>query len=151
MAAPVEVEGLKEFRRELRALSGDSTWTRALGQVNRALAGEAATWAQIEASGLGGPFAHFADTITGAATATAARIQVPKVANATFWGAKERTGWNAGHDGRPQHPEWVGSSWDVAGPGGPYALNAALADHLDEIVDGYGDALDELARKAFPD
>ena len=87
MAAPVEVEGLKEFRRELRALSGDSTWTRALGQVNRSLAGEAATWAQIEATGLGGPFAHFADTITGAATATAARVQVAKVANATFWGA----------------------------------------------------------------
>lgn len=148
----IHVEGLRQFRRELRGLTGDSTWTKALGQVNRTMAGDAAVWAQLEAYEMGGVWAHFAADIKGMGTAAAARLQVDRDANAAFWGARKRTGWNAGHDGRPQHPEWVGNTWGVAMVGqGPYALNEALAVHLTEIVDGYGDALDDLARKAFPD
>lgn len=149
---PIEVDGLREFRRELRALTGDSTWTRALGQANRTVAADAAVWAQMEALGMGGVWAHFAGAIAGRASATEARLQITREANAAFWGAQNRTGWNAGNEGRPQHPEWVSNSWDVAVAGqGPYALNEALADNVDEIIDLFGDALDDLARQAFPD
>ncbi len=148
---PVQIEGLNEFRRELRDLTGDSTWTRVLGQANRAVAGDTAGWARLEALGMGGVWAHFARSISGAATPTSARIQITGASNAAFWGAKRSTGWNAGNDGRPQHPDWVGASWDVGMAGqGPYAINQSIADHVDEIVELFADALDDLVRQAFP-
>ena len=73
-------------------------------------------------------------------TTAAARIGIRPTpgAQATFWGAKRRTGWYArerysGSTGR-QHPPWVGASWGAGKRGeGPYVLNEAIADHRDEI------------------
>jgi len=76
------------------------------------------------------------------------------MANVAFWGAKKHTGWyNRARyvDGVPQHPKWIGNSWDAAtNPGGPYAINAALAAYLPELLDEYEEAIQDLARRAFP-
>lgn len=101
---------------------------------------------------MGGPWRHFAGDIKAAGGVAGARITVESEANAAFWGAKKRTGWNAGHGGRPQHPAWIGNMWDAGVTGqGPYAINQALADHTDDIVDAYSAALDRIAATAFPD
>lgn len=146
-----EIVGLKEFRKELRRLDNPRVITRELGAEFRGIAKDVEGWSQSRARALGGPFAHFAKQIKGRGGATGARITVGSDANATFWGAKASTGWNAGNDGRPQHPEWVGTGWDVGGTGGPYAINAAIRAHEDQIVDDVGDAIERIAAKAFPD
>lgn len=149
----LEVRGLKEFRKELRQLADGKTWTKMLGQEQRDLAKVAAGWAKSDAAGLGGPFRRFAGAIAGRGGATGARISIKPEANATFWGAKKRTGARniVRGDGRPQHPEWVGASWDVAVAGqGPYAINSALASHLDDIERMYGDGIDRVVKAAFP-
>lgn len=153
----VQIVGLPELRRELRKLDDPKGWTKELSLANRTIAKKAAAWAQSEASGMGGPQAHFARAIRGYGTVTGARIGINNGnANAAFWGAKKRTGWYArgrysGSSGQ-QHERWIGNGWDVARRGqGPYAINASLADNLNRIVDLYGDAIDDITRRAFPD
>ena len=58
-------------------------------------------------------------------------------ANPAFWGTKAQG-------------NWIGTSWDVGGPGGPYAINDAIRDQAEQIVEMYGAAVDEIAAKAFP-
>lgn len=152
MAQPaVKVVGLAELRKELRKLDDPKAWTKELGRANKDIARKAQAWSSAAASGMGGPFAHFSGAIRARGGVTGARLAVQPQSNATFWGARKRTGWNAGNDGRPQHPKWVGNSWDVAVAGtGPYAINNALAAHVSDIENKYGDAVDDITRRAFP-
>ena len=94
---------------------------------------------------MGGVQAKFAGAITGRGAASGARIGLSgNKANAAFWGAKQRSGWNVRND-TPNLPEWVGNSWDVGGAGqGPYAINDTIAKRTDEILEMYGDAIDKL-------
>lgn len=151
--AGAEVVGLDEFRRGLKQMENPSRWARELGLAQRKIGREAGGWARFEAQGMGGPFAHFADSIKGTGGVAGAKITIDPVANAAYWGAKKRTGWYADDRflGEPsQHPPWVGNSWDVAVDGqGPYAINPALAAHVDDIVDLYGQAIDRVAADAF--
>lgn len=148
----VVVPELAEFRRELRA--ADERWVRELGRTHRELAQWLEPKAQSAARGLGGPPAHFAGDIRGRGTATAARLEISQRSQAAFWGAKGHSGWYAARrywDSRPQHAPWVGNSWDVGSANGPYAINPTIGRNLDEIVERYGEALDRLAQRAFPD
>lgn len=157
MSGPaIQVEGLQSFRKALRTLDDPKAWSRELSTLNRTLAKKAAGWAQAEARRMGGMQARFAKRIAGRATATEMRLEISKKeANPAFWGALKRTGWFAAgrYRGLPsQHPPWVGASWRVATKGeGPYALNTALAEHLDDIETEYGQLIDDLAARAFPD
>jgi hypothetical protein len=151
-----EIRGLRDFRRELKAIGPE--WPRELRKVNKEISTRAAGWARARATAHGGAQAKFADRIRGYANQRAARVGIATGntgAGPTFWGAKRHTGWYDRaryNDSPPQHPPWVGNSWDAAVHGqGPYALNPALADHVDDIVDEYGDMLDELAHRAFPE
>lgn len=136
----VEIEGLKGFRRDLnRAGEG---WGRVVRSTNRKIAdyvadkarGMTETRQQAAAS----------RAIRGAATTGAAKIAVtrnPVFAQGAFFGALQY----------PQFPAWVGNSWEPGGAGGPYAVNPAIRDALDDIVDAYGDAFERIARIAFVD
>lgn len=129
-------------------------WSRELAKVHRTLAKQAAEWSRSEANAMGGVQKHFSDAIRGYGSAAAARIGIAKPeAYAAFWGAKQnRTGWNRGGSVPNIKDDWVGNAWDVARAGqGPYAINDALAEHMDDIVRLYGDAIDDLASRAFPD
>jgi hypothetical protein len=155
--AAVQVVGLTELRRGLRDLDDPKGWNRELGKVSRKVGTQAAGWAQAEARSMGGPFSHFANAIRGGGGAAGVKVRVAKpAANATFWGSESRTGWyaNPRYDastGR-QHPRWVGNTWPVGDPvRGPYAINPAIASHLDQIVNEFAEGIGDLTRRAFPD
>lgn len=103
---------------------------------------------------MGGQQAHFAMAIRGRGTVRSARIGVRPQAATAFWGALSRTGWYAHRRYRTsssrQHPRWVGNSWDVGRPGGPYAINDAIAQNLRSIEGAYVAALDRVTARAFP-
>lgn len=147
----VQVQGLADLRRELKLLNAGKKWTQELAKLSRKVSRSAVMWSRAEAAGMGGPQAHFARNIRGAGGAAGARITIDNQANAAFWGAKKRTGWNEG-GATPNQPDWVGSSWQVGVAGqGPYAINAAIAAHMDDLIDMYAEGIDDITSRAFPD
>lgn len=155
MAQPtVEVKGLKEFRRALKQISDDLP--KEMRKLQKQIADDVAGKAQGYAAGMGGVQAKAAGAIKSYATQTQASVGVTSpIADVAFWGAKRHTGWYAhihSPGGRPQHPVWVGTSWEAGVHGqGPYAINDALADEADTIEDRYMRMIEDLASKAFPD
>lgn len=84
--------------------------------------------------------------IKGQGTIRAAKVFIPPshpyAAGALFGGY------------RPQFPEWVGNTWEVGGAGGPAAINPAIRESKDDIVQAYGDAFEYMSSvliRAFPD
>lgn len=159
--AAIEVRNLKQFRKDLKQLESGSEWAKALTAVNRTTAQKIAIIARAKALGLGGVRQHAASAIRGYATAEQGSVGfnpggAHPEASVAFWGSKGRSGWYARpqYTGskKPQHPPWVGNSWEpgVAGQG-PYAINAALAQYLPQLEEDYAKALDDLAKAAFPD
>lgn len=73
--------------------------------------------------------------------------QVPD-ALARIWGAKRRAGWYGARRYRSssgrQFPQWVGNGWEVGGQGGPYGLNPAIRESLDEVLDIWGEEVGEI-------
>lgn len=141
----IEVVGLAELRRQLRQMENPRRWTTELTRSQREIAKQVAAWSQGTARAMGGPQGHFASAISGRANQRGAYVGVRNpAANAAFWGAKQRTGWNAGNS-TPNLPEWVGNSWaaGVAGQG-PYAINDTIARHMGDILRTYGDAVDRI-------
>lgn len=156
----VEITGLREFRKALKAVGPE--FPKELTKANRDVAKIAERVSQNEARSMGGVQRRAASAIKGSANARSARIQIKPskgkrnptaMANIAFWGAERQTGWYATKKtGKRQHPDWVGSGWEVAQANeGPYAINAALARHLDDIVAAHAAALNRLAAKAFPE
>lgn len=148
----IKVDGLDEFRKELRRAADGKTLRKEFTAEERKIAQRVAQAARAQASG--GPQRHFASKITGKASPRkGALVGIAPVANAAFWGAKKNTGWNrAAREGsKAQHPAWVGAAWEVGGPGGPYAINPAIRDLSPLIPSWYGDAIDRVTRPAFPD
>lgn len=149
----VTVRGLKSLRRGLKQIGPE--WPRELRKVNKEIADRAATLARTKATGMGGVHAKAAGAIKGYATGVAASVGVPTSGKSTpmaglaFWGAKAQTGWYAAdkfnQSTGAQHPKWVGASWEVAVSGqGPYAINDALADLTDELLEAHEDAIERL-------
>jgi hypothetical protein len=137
----VEVRGLKEFQRELRKLQDK--------QVNAELAALNQKAAQLvvdnvrpvsrqQAKVAGGIRA--AKTFKAAVVSTKNTKRTPFAVGA-FFGARRYK----------QFQPWIGNQWD---PGdsvsASYGVPHAIAAHLDEIVDVYGDGIEALAAKAFP-
>jgi hypothetical protein len=155
MAASVEIKGLRDFRRELKAVSTDLP--RELRRLQKDIADDVANDAQGIAASMGGVQAKAAGDIRGYARADQASVGFPSggIAGAAFWGTLRHTGWYAAAryaNSPPQHPEWVGNSWEPGERGqGPYAINDALADMLPDLDDRYLDMIEDLAHAAFPD
>lgn len=152
-AAGVEIVGLAEFRRELKQLEDSKGWNRELAKVHRKIGTDTGRAASGIAGGMGGPYSHFAGAIRGGGGVTGAKVAISSAANATFWGAKKRTGWYAAqrYQGGPaQHPRWVGTGWEVGGPGGPYAINQTIAARMNETLRDFEEGIVDIARRAFP-
>lgn len=154
----VQVLGLREFRAALREL--DQRWDSAFSLAHQRIATQGANYARARARSMGGVQAKAASAIGGKHTTAQARVAVlpsaiDRMANVAFWGAKRHTGWYAKgryRNSPDQHPPWVGNSWEpmVAGQG-PYAINEALAQHRDELLDEYLEAVTGIAQRAFPE
>ena len=148
---------MREFRAALKQAGPE--FPKELRAVHKEIADDAARDSQSAARGLGGVQRKAANTIKGRATQREARIAVSGMrglGNVAYWGAKKRTGWYGKPkfrgSGARQHPVWVGNSWEVAVPGqGPYAINNTLARNLPQYLDRYMEAIDRLAKEAFPE
>lgn len=150
----LRIEGLDEFRRDLRHAADPKAARREFKKADVMIAKEVAPIAAGFARGYGGETAHFAARIRGGATAKGAYLAVNPKGNAAVWGAKKRTGWNARPvkpGAKAQHPPWVGNTWQVGGPGGPRGLNDAIRERSERIVAHYGEAIGHVAAQAFPD
>jgi hypothetical protein len=128
-----------------------------IAELNQEIADLLAEKSRREASGMGGVYAKAAPAIVGAGTVRAARIRVKatkqyRFAPAAFWGTKRRSGWYAARrfegSGGEQHPYWVGNTWDVGVKGqGPYAINNAIADNIDDVLELWEKRLQEIINR----
>lgn len=151
--------GLPEFLRALRSMDGN--WDAALSLAHQKIASKGAAYARAQARGMGGVQAKSASAIGERHDARRATVAVlpsrylDAMANVAFWGAKRHTGWYSRRrysDSTPQHPKWIGNSWEVAVRGqGPYAINDALATHRERLLDEYLVELDRISKEAFPE
>jgi hypothetical protein len=151
----VEVEGFREFKRELRAVDNEAP--KSMRKAHRRIASYVQGKARSNAGAAGGVYAKARNQIRGNSSATEASIGVREktVGSVAFWGAKKRTGWYKAaryEESTRQHPEWVGNTWDVGDRlQGPYVINYTIHEELDEIVDRFGAEMDELFSQAFND
>ena len=136
MADKVEVRGLKELRKELKALDGE--WNKQLQKVNKAIAEDVAEGTRSDFRGLGGSGPKAASTVKALAQQTRAQVKFGGKGNSV---AERVAGGNAfGSNRYKQFPS-----------PGVYALYPTLARMKDDIEDRYLSMLDELMKRAFPD
>jgi hypothetical protein len=147
-AARVNVEGLDEFRRELKRLD----LTDDLKDVNLAVAGFVVSKAQARAFS---PLERkAAQSLRASRTASRAQV-LGGGARAPFFGGAEfgapsdqaRVGPSGRrYLGHNQFQPWRGSTRQAG-----YFLYPAIRANEAQIVEMYGDAIERLAAKAFPD
>lgn len=154
--AAVEIKGLQDFRRDLRAL--DRKLPNEVRKLHRKVSDHVADKARRGAAAGDAQSRKAVGAIKARATQRAAYIEtVPKPAFAlgVFWGMKRRTGWYAnpryeGSNARQFQP-WVGNQWDPGDAGGkPYFIGEAINQSIDEVQDIYLEGIDDLAKHAFP-
>lgn len=135
MPAKIEVEGLKDFQRALKDAGGD------FPKELRLASKEAA---KVVATGTRQSFLSRA----GVAPKVAASVKVL----ASQRGAAVRIGGN-------KFPYALGSNFGsvrfrrfpmFAGHGSDYSLYKTIKAKRDEVIEVYGEAVDRIARKAFP-
>lgn len=150
-AGRVEIKGLKNFRTELKRI--DSELPKELRKVNLAAA-------KLVAEGTRSSFAS-RPGVTSAVAASVKALAGQKSASVRIGGAGKAEA-ALGHEfgggkysaGRPspagghttQFPAWRGSGGDAG-----YSLFPTLRESTDELVEMYGDALMDVADRAFPD
>jgi hypothetical protein len=146
----VRISGLKELRRELRKLENAATWTGALRDVNRAAAAEAL--AEVQRLARSQPRVigkrrrpereHWSDYVNSfrvVASQTSAGIRLGSTVRRKGWHAA--TNFGAGNRYRQFPPSAIPD----------YALYRGIERALPKVLDKYGDMLDDLTKKAFPD
>lgn len=143
---PVEIHGLLEMRRELKAI--DARWPREVRKINRDVGDAAAEYARGGADSHGGVVAKAAYSIVGAGTQTGARVR---------WGGRGFEFADGAFFGALQYQRfepWIGNAftggWEIGtgqeGPGrGPYGLGAGITPKVvEELAGMYLDRLTEL-------
>jgi len=143
---------INKMSRMARDLYGED-----IAALNKDIAEMLAAKARTKAAGMGGVYAKGAPAIVGAGTVKAGRVRVKatggyRFAPVAFWGTKRRTGWYAARrfegSGREQHPYWVGNMFDVGVKGqGPYAINDAIAENIDELLELWEQRLQEIINR----
>ena len=141
----VDVQGLKEFSRDLKRINAElpKQLRKAGLGVAKLVAAEARTRAR-SGTRIQRKAATAIKAQAGAARASVAVKPTAKVpfALGAFFGAKRY----------PQFEPWVGSTWKAGVAGeGPYAINPAIVALEDQIVAVYAEAVDEITKQAFPD
>jgi hypothetical protein len=147
----VSSRDVDNFRRDLDRAGKEMD--PGLAKAHKTLAKEVGAEGRQFARGHGGSTAHFAGAIYGIGSAKKAAIRNRPAANAAIYGAKRNTGWNrrARPGGARQHPKWVGTGWDVGGPGGPRGINDAIRHDKQKIDERFLElVVDDPSRQAFP-
>lgn len=151
-AVRIDVRGMDEFRRALKQLDSQAEIEDQLKDVNKDVADLVVQKARARA---------FTPLQRKAAESLKAARQLRRAAVSgggaryPFFGGAE-FGADRGisrigprgrrYVGHNQFEPWRGSSRDAG-----YFLYPAIRDNTEELVEMYGDAIDQLTRKAFPD
>lgn len=148
----VKVQGLDELRRELRKLD-DAGLTTELKDVNYDVAKSVIGPAQSAAAAIGRMEAAAAATLTAARAAKGARVnfggaRAPFASGAEFGAGRDtqRTRASGTYVGFRQFSPWRGNDG-----GAGYFLYPTIRDLTPAIVEMYGDALEKITARAFPD
>lgn len=137
----IEVDGLKDLQRELRAV--DKDFPKELRLANKGAAEIVADATRASFASRGGVAPKVAPSVKALAQQRSASV---KIGGAKYPYAM---GSEFGGRGRPrtrQFPPWRGN-----GEGAGYSLYESIRAQRDKVMDSYGDALDRLTKKAFPD
>ena len=134
----VQVEGLREFQRELRKLGDDLP--RELAAANKQVAELVVDKAQRRAATVSPGARKSAESLS------AARMQ--RIAAIRLGGNRHpyAAGYEFGSIRHPQFPPWRGSDANAG-----YFLYPTIRRENDAIVEVYADLIDAIARAAFPD
>lgn len=136
MADRVRVEGLKELRRELKALEGQ--WPKELQKVNKSIAEDVAEGTRRDFRNVGGSGPKAATTVKALAQQTRAQVKFGGKGGSV---AERVAGGNAfGSRRYKQFPS-----------PGTYALYPTLDRMRGDIEERYLDMLSDLLSRAFPD
>ena len=144
----IQVDGLVQLQRELRAL--DKSWPRALRLANKSAAEVVATETRDNFASGRGSSRKVVATVKALAQQRNASVKIGggrSVGGAValgneFGGGKYGPGNPTARGGHTtQFPPFKKSG---------YALYPAIASTRAEVVEVYGDALDDLTRQAFP-
>lgn len=154
----LSVHGLKEFRSEMRKALADQP--KAMNEVNHAVAQFVVDRSAKTARAQSGHRTQAGNPISVAAFVRVhASMTASKAASRSsvrIGGARypDTLGWEYGAKGKRQFAPWRGNQWVDAGfgHGGPgYVVHPTIREHREQIIEMYGDMLDELAARAFPD
>ncbi len=148
----VVAHGLDDFRRELAKLD-DSTIVEELKDVNLSVAQLVVARSQATAAGLGRMQARAASTLKASRQAARAQVTGGGAGAPFFNGAVFGAGQNQPRNtargqvlGWNQFLKHKGSGEDAG-----YFVFPDIRDASDEIVDMYGDGMERIASRAFPD
>lgn len=130
----IKVEGLTDFRRELKAL--DASLPKEIQKANKRAAEIVADKARASFAARGGVAPKVAPSVKALASQRYAAVRI----------------------GGPQYPYAMGAEWgsnrfrqfDPSRGKQGYSLYPTIRKERDAIVDRMGDALEDIARRAFP-
>lgn len=130
----LNVEGLADLRRDLKAISADAP--KELVEASKEIASFVADDARDKAAGLGGVAARVADTVKGSGTARGGAITLGGAAHPEALGAE------FGGRGRPTTQQFQPHKGRTG-----YFVYPAIRDNADEIESAYVEKLDDLFRR----
>jgi len=139
----IQVTGLRELARDLKKIDADLPKAmRKAGLVGAKIVADEAQRRAMAGTPVQRKAARAIKPRAGAARAAVAVTKggVYPFAFGAFFGS----------DKYRQFDPWVGRSWQAGGPGGPYALNPAVAAKRDEVVKVYAESVGDLLKQTFP-
>lgn len=147
----IQVEGLKEFRQALKAVDAD----RELGKAHKVISKFAADKAESKRERLEtkfGSYKKMRGNIRPSSAATAARVRLVSKADsgrlgpASEFGAKNHPLFGVSMP-QASFKKRVWPQWSRKG----HMIYPAVEENQDEIFKLYGDAVDEMVKRVFPE
>jgi hypothetical protein len=135
----VKVAGLAQLRKELKRLD-DKGLSDELKDANYDVASHVVTLAKARATGVSKQAARAAESLRASRTAARAQVLLGSGRIRFAFGAE------FGSSRFKQFPAWRGNGTDAG-----YFLYPTIRDEIPEIVETYGDAIERITAKAFPD
>lgn len=140
----IEIKGLKQLRRELKKLE-DQGLINKVKDLNVKVADLVVKTAQSKASGVGRQQAAAAKDLSARRRANSAAIALGGRGRTKEWAI----GAEFGSHRYGQFPPFRGNQWSDP-PTVGYFLHPAIRDKSDEIVEMFGDGIEDITRAAFP-
>lgn len=140
MLAGAKVYGLRELRAELKKLDNAADLQDELKDANFKAADFVVEHAKRKAGTVSRQAAAAAESLRASRAAARAQVLIGSAAVPFALGAE------FGSHVYKQFPTWRGNSI-----GAGYFLWPTIRERMDEVVEYYGEELDKITRKAFPD